>query len=323
MLGPHTSDYGVGLSSVKRNPANGDVRTLDEAEKLLTAAQRPVAAAGAVAWDHTNAGWAWATAEDTVAVPQADIEFLKWTGVIKAGKPWPARPLSTDLGNGTEPVKVTAAESQEKGSAAFADCPFDKDGLPAWMPKGLQDGIKLVPVGLVKPAIDYLVKVNRIDVLKSLYSQGACFFESDGAAAIDKAAAKRLSAGISKPVAFWLEADALVNSDKVLKGDFVAAVDKPFVVSPIACQEILGVPTNTWQGTQSPKACSISQFAFKSDGLSLAAPLNRIVTTAIEVAQENAGAKMSADAKAKKSLDYTTAAAIGGGAFLLYLLMRK
>lgn len=323
MLGPHTSDYRVGLSSIKRNPARSEVRTFDEAQEFLTEAQRPVAASGAVTWDQRNAGWAWATDEDTVAVPRADIEFLKWTGVIKAGQPWPARPLSTDLGNGTEPVKVTAAESQEKGNAAFADCPFDTDGLPAWMPKGLQDGIKLVPVGLVKPAIDYLVKVDRIDVLKSLYSQGACFFESDGAAALDKASAKRLSAGVSKPVAFWLEAAAMLNSDKVLKGPFVAAVDEPFVVSPIACQEILGVPTSTWEGTQSPQACSISQFAFKSDGIAAAAPFNRIVTTAIEVAQEVAGVKMSADAKAKKSLDYTTAAAVGGGALLLYLLMRK
>jgi hypothetical protein len=252
-----------------------------------------------------------------------DLEFLKWSGVIEAGKPWPARPLSADLGNGTEPVKVTAVESEEQGTGTFADCPFEKAGLPAWMPKGLEDGIKLLPVGLVKPAIDYLAKVDRIDVLKSLYKQGSCFFESDGAAAIDKAAAKRLSAGISKPVAFWLEAAALLNSDKVLKGPFAAPVDQPFVVSPIACQEILGVPTNTWQGTQSPQACSISQFAFKSDGIATAAPFNRIVTTAIEVAQENAGAKMSADAKAKKRSDYTTAAAVGGGALLLYLLMRK
>jgi len=302
--------------------------------RKLTPAQQQVVAGGAVRWNEAAGGWEWVWSDPEYTISALDIVVLKWDGVKKPDQSWPATPLQHSLGSSGDGGKL-----QKVPTLGSSDCAYDAADMPAHL-SSLVDKLSAttsvtLPLGLAKACAKYLVLegggTSRAD---KWYKDRHCIRLAPGPldkaqASLDQAIAER--AAKYEDAYSGKQADVLGFVDVLVEVCQIAGASKPssevFTLSPLACSQILGIPEAAWFEGEGPPACS-SQMVEVSQ-VTAALILQSIIEAAVARAHEKQGVVMDGGAKAKSDAGRVeatvaaTAAAVGGGALLLWLLSKR
>lgn len=273
---------------------------------------------------------------------------------------WPAKPLTTSTGSSEDgKLGKEVGEGLPQCSYTAEDMPEYLKSLAKALTGG---GAVTAPVALVMPAVEYLVggprKLRQVAeapadvVLTKDATKAANTLTTEMQTYLLRWYNDRHCLGLTDKPEERAELDAKVDAvatskygdlydvkfaralalfdyltevvmEQAESGDsgFFQKTDAVYTLAPTACVEIFGVEPD---GT-TMNACSVPQIELRSDAAGLGQILKAVVDRAAEFATEAGGLNMEAASKAKTEMGGTAlkVAAVGGGALLLYHLLRK